>query len=135
MGSSPPLDEEALDFSPFPPEEEEEDVFGLSRPLEGEPGGEDDFLLEEEVDVDDEPFVFPSSFVGLSFFGEGFLGNFFASVLGFTGSRDCLESPFSLPALGAEEPPPKEWDDSLDHPPSLSRRRNDRSRQVGPTNE
>ena len=117
MGSSPPLDEEALDFSPFPPEEEEEDVFGLSRPLEGEPGGDDDFLLEEEVVDDEEPFAFPSSFVGLSFFGEGFLGDFLASVFGFTGSGDRLESLFPLPALGAAELPPKEWDDSLGRPP------------------
>ena len=82
------MEEEALDFSSFPPEEEEEDFLGLSRPLEGEPGGENDSLVEEEVADDDEPFAFPSSLAGFSFFGD-----FFASVRGFTGSGDCLEPP------------------------------------------
>ena len=72
------MEEEALDFSSFPPEEEEEDFLGLSRPLEGEPGGENDSLVEEEVADDDEPFAFPSSLAGFSFFGEGFFGDFVA---------------------------------------------------------
>ena len=81
---SPPFEGGVVfDRFSFPSEEEGECLLDLSFPLEGEPGGEDDFLVVEEVVFVEEPFAFPSSFSSF-LSGEGFLGDLFASVLGFT---------------------------------------------------
>ena len=134
MESPPLLGGEVFYLSSFPSEEEGEYLLDLSLPLEGEPGGEDDFLLAEEVVFTDEPFAFPSSF-GSFLTGEDYLGDLLASVLDFTGSGGCLALSSSTRTLEVAGPPFKERGGSSDCPPSLLGRRNDRSRQVSPVIE
>ena len=107
------MDEEAVDFSSLPLEEEDVEFLGLSRPLEGEPEGEDVFLVvDEDLEEDDrleaESSFDGSSFGGKVFFGEVFLGDPFISARSLLESKVCLVPLKFVPTTASDRPPAPE---------------------------